>query len=55
MASVVLGVVGAAGLGVALAAFTLGSRVRLALRYVAIAVVAGAVTFGIGSAIGVST
>jgi VIT1/CCC1 family predicted Fe2+/Mn2+ transporter len=55
VASVVLGVVGAAGLGVALASFTLGSPVRLAARYVTIAVLAGAVTYGIGSAVGVST
>ena len=55
IASVVLGIVGAASLGVALATFTLGSRVRLALRYTAIAIGAGAVTFGIGSLVGVST
>ncbi len=55
VASVVLGVVGAAALGIALAQFTLGSPFRLALRYVAIAVVAGAITFGIGNAIGIST
>jgi VIT1/CCC1 family predicted Fe2+/Mn2+ transporter len=55
VSSVVLGVAGAAGLGVAIAAFTLGSRFRLALRYVAIAVLAGSVTYGIGSAVGVST
>jgi VIT1/CCC1 family predicted Fe2+/Mn2+ transporter len=53
--SVVLGVLGAALLGVALARFTLGSPVRLALRYTAIAVLAGAVTYGIGSVVGVST
>ena len=55
VASVVLGVLGAAGLGVALAAFTMGSPVRLAIRYVTIAVLAGAVTYGIGAAVGVST
>ncbi|HEY5698688.1 MAG TPA: VIT1/CCC1 transporter family protein [Acidimicrobiales bacterium] len=55
VASVVLAVVGAAGLGVALARFTQGSPFRLAVRYVAIAVLAGAVTYGIGSAVGVST
>lgn len=55
VASIVLGVLGAAALGVALAFFTLGSPWRLALRYVAIAVFAGAVTYGLGSAIGVST
>lgn len=55
VASVVLGVLGAAVLGVALAWFTLGSPVRLALRYVVIAVVAGAVTYGVGSLVGVST
>lgn len=55
VASVVLGVLGAAGLGIALAAFTMGSPVRLALRYVTIAVLAGAITYGIGAAVGVST
>ncbi len=55
VASVVLAIVGAAALGVAVATFTHGSRVRLALRHAGIAVVAGAVTFGIGSAVGVST
>ena len=55
IASVVLGIVGAAALGVALAVFTLGSRLRLALRYTVIAIGAGAVTYGIGSVVGVST
>lgn len=55
VASVVLGVAGAATLGVALAHYTKGSPLRLALRYSAIAVVAGAVTYGIGAAVGVST
>ena len=55
LASVLLGIAGAAGLGVALARFTMGSPVRLALRYTAIAVLAGAVTYGIGSVVGVST
>ncbi len=53
--SVVLGILGAAGLGIALAAFTMGSRFRLAVRYVTIAILAGAVTYGIGAAVGVST
>lgn len=55
IASVLLGVAGAATVGVALARFTNGSPFRLALRYTAIAVVAGAVTYGIGAAVGVST
>ncbi len=55
IASVVLGVLGASGLGIALAVFTMGSPVRLAARYVTIAVLAGAVTYGIGAAVGVST
>lgn len=55
VASVVLGVLGAAGLGIALAAFTMGSRIRLVLRYVAIAVGAGAITYALGAAVGVST
>jgi VIT1/CCC1 family predicted Fe2+/Mn2+ transporter len=55
VASVILGVIGAASLGVALARFTLGSPLRLAVRYMTIAIVAGAVTYGIGSIVGVST
>jgi vacuolar iron transporter family protein len=54
VASVVLGILGAAGLGLALASFTRGSRLRLMGRYVGIAVAAGAITYGIGSAVGVS-
>jgi vacuolar iron transporter family protein len=55
VASVVLGLVGAASMGVALARFTEGSALRLALRYLLIATVAGAVTYAIGAAVGVST
>jgi len=55
VASVLIGVAGAAGLGVLLAVFTMGSPVRLALRYTTIAILAGAVTYGIGAAVGVST
>jgi VIT1/CCC1 family predicted Fe2+/Mn2+ transporter len=55
VASIVLGVGGAVLLGVLLARFTRGSPLRLALRYAVIAIVAGAVTYGIGAAVGVST
>jgi vacuolar iron transporter family protein len=55
VASIVLGLVAAASVGVALARFTEGSPTRLALRYLAIAAGAGAVTYGIGAAVGVST
>jgi VIT1/CCC1 family predicted Fe2+/Mn2+ transporter len=55
VASIVLGLVAAASVGVALARFTEGSPARLALRYLAIAAGAGAVTYGIGAAVGVST
>jgi VIT1/CCC1 family predicted Fe2+/Mn2+ transporter len=55
VASIVLGLAGAAMVGLALARFTEGSAVRLATRYVLIAAGAGAVTYAIGSAVGVST
>jgi VIT1/CCC1 family predicted Fe2+/Mn2+ transporter len=55
VASIVLGLLGAAGLGIALAAFTEGSKVRLAARYVGIASASAAITYAIGSAVGVGT
>ena len=55
VASVALGLLGAAIVGLALAYFTEGSRLRLAARYVGIAAASGAVTYLIGSAVGVST
>ncbi len=55
VASILLGLAGAAVLGLALARFTEGSPIRLATRYVAIAAGAGALTYAIGSAVGVST
>ncbi len=54
-ASVLLGVLGAVLLGVALASFTRSSPVRLVLRYVALVVGSGALTYAIGNAVGIST
>ena len=51
--SVVLGLVGAAALGIALAVFTEGSKLRLASRYVGIASASAAITYAIGSLVGV--
>jgi vacuolar iron transporter family protein len=53
VASVVLGAVAAVAIGVALAAFTGRSAPRSALRQLAIAAAAAAVTFGVGNAGGV--
>jgi vacuolar iron transporter family protein len=53
VASVVLGAVAAVAIGVALAAFTGRSAPRSALRQLAIAAAAAAVTFGVGNAVGV--
>ena len=55
IASVVLGILGAAFLGFALGTFTGRSRLFSAGRQVLIATVAAGVTFGIGSLLGVST
>jgi VIT1/CCC1 family predicted Fe2+/Mn2+ transporter len=55
VASLVLGLLGAASVGLALAAFTEGSRLRLAGRYVLIAAASAAVTYAIGTAVGVGT
>lgn len=55
VASVVLGVIGAATVGVLLARSTHGSYPRLILRYVGIAVLASSVTYLVGSLVGVST
>jgi len=55
LASILLGVAGAATVGLAVAYFTEGSPARLVLRYVSIAAIASAVTWLIGSAVGVST
>jgi len=51
--SVVLGALAAIGIGVALSFFTGRSRVRSALRQLLIAGAAAAVTFAVGSAVGV--
>ena len=53
MASVILGAVAAVAIGVALAAFTGRSAARSALRQLAIAAAAAAVTYGVGNAVGV--
>jgi len=55
VASLVLGLAGAASVGLALAVFTEGSPIRLAGRYVLIASASAAVTYAIGSAVGVGT
>jgi len=55
IASVVLGILGAAFLGFALGTFTGRSRLFSAARQVLIAVVAAGVTFGVGSLLGVAT
>jgi VIT1/CCC1 family predicted Fe2+/Mn2+ transporter len=55
IASVGLGAVSALAIGWTVAIFTDRSRIRSALRQLAIAAVAAAVTYGIGSAIGVRT
>lgn len=55
VASVVLGILGAATVGVLLARSTHGSYVRMVARYVGIAIVASGVTYLVGSAVGVST
>ncbi|MCU1458532.1 MAG: protein of unknown function transrane [Actinomycetia bacterium] len=49
VASIVVGALAALGLGAAIAAFTGGSRVRIALRQLAAAAVAAAVTYGVGT------
>lgn len=53
--SIVLGLLGAALVGGLLARFTHGSYVRLITRYTGIAIVAGGVTYLVGSLVGVST
>lgn len=55
VASIVLGLIGAAALGIALAVFTEGSKMRLALRYMGIAAASATITYAIGSAVGVGT
>jgi VIT1/CCC1 family predicted Fe2+/Mn2+ transporter len=55
VASVVLGVLGAATVGILLAQSTQGSYPKLIARYVGIAVLAGGVTYAVGSLVGVST
>ncbi len=47
--------VAAAALGIALAVFTEGSKLRLATRYVGIATASAAITYAIGSVVGVGT
>ena len=55
IASIILGAVSALAVGVALAYFTGRSPVRTALRQLGIAIVVAAVTYGIGTAVGVHT
>ncbi|MGH7721884.1 MAG: VIT1/CCC1 transporter family protein [Candidatus Dormibacteria bacterium] len=55
IASIVLGALAALAVGAAVASFTGRSRVRTALRQLGIAMVVAAVTYGIGSAVGVHT
>ena len=55
LVSVVLGALAALGIGTALARFTGRSPVRTALRQLGIAVVVAAVTYGVGTAVGVRT
>lgn len=55
MASIVLGLVGAATVGALLARSTHGSYLRLILRYTGIALLAAGITYLVGSAVGVST
>jgi VIT1/CCC1 family predicted Fe2+/Mn2+ transporter len=54
-ASIILGAVMAVAIGVAVAIFTGRSRVRTAARQLAINALAAAVTYGIGTAVGVHT
>ncbi len=55
VASIVLGLVGAATVGALLARSTHGSYLRLILRYTGIALIAASVTYLVGSVVGVST
>lgn len=55
VASIILGALAALAVGTAVATFTGRSRVRTALRQLGIACVVAAVTYGIGTAVGVHT
>jgi vacuolar iron transporter family protein len=55
LASIILGTVASLAVGFAVAVFTGRSRLRTALRQLAITAAVAAVTFGIGSAVGVHT
>ena len=55
IASVILGILGAATVGILLARSTHGSDVRMVARYVGIAILASSVTYLVGSLVGVST
>jgi VIT1/CCC1 family predicted Fe2+/Mn2+ transporter len=55
VASIILGGVMAMAVGVAVASFTGKSKVRTAARQLAIAALAAAVTYGVGTAVGVHT
>ncbi len=55
VASIILGALASLAVGTAVAVFTGRSRVRTAVRQLAIAMVVAAVTYGIGTAVGVHT
>jgi VIT1/CCC1 family predicted Fe2+/Mn2+ transporter len=55
LVSIVLGAVTAIAIGVSVATFTGRSKMRTAARQLAIAAVAAAVTYGVGTAVGVHT
>ena len=55
VASIILGGVMAIAVGVAVASFTGKSKLRTAVRQLAIATLAAAVTYGVGTAVGVHT
>ncbi|MCU1428184.1 MAG: protein of unknown function transrane [Actinomycetia bacterium] len=52
VASIAIGIVAASGLGAAIGAFTGRSKIRTALRQLAAATVAAAITFGVGALLG---
>ena len=55
VASVVLGALAAAAVGLALSLFSGRSRLRTVLRQLGVSALAAGVTYGIGSVVGVST
>jgi VIT1/CCC1 family predicted Fe2+/Mn2+ transporter len=55
LVSIVLGATMAIAIGVSVATFTGRSKIRTAARQLAIATLAAAVTYGVGTAVGVHT